>query len=245
MITLHSDDFGYKSYSDKKIIQLVRKDRIKSLSVLINMCEKKSLKSLVRLVRSKQNIKIGLHLNLIEGKSLDQKAYIPSLVNRRGSFYQLKEFVMRLFLGMINPHHIEREIKRQLRMLKNYGLKVSFIDSHQHLHAISPIAEIVNRMAQQEKIKIVRSYRNIKTYTLMAKIKFLALKSAATVSYYLQYHRVGLPVSWNGDSRQSYSFMSWESHNFDISRVKDKKLVFVTHPFLPFDTNKSYTWMLV
>ena len=245
MISLHSDDFGYKNYSDKKIIQLLRAGRIKSVSVLINMAGTRNLRSLLKLVRSRPEIKVGLHLNLIEGKSINHQAYIPSIVYGRGNFFPLKKLIPRLLLKTVNSRHLEREIKSQVRILKQKGFKVSFIDSHQHLHAISPVAEIVNKVAIDEGIKVIRSYRKIKTYTLVAKSKYLILKTAAFFSYIVKYGKVGLPVSWNMKVNDSYAFMSWESNSFDISRVKDKKLVFVTHPYLPFDTNKSYTWMLV
>ena len=243
MITLHSDDYGYKDYSDKKIIQLLRQDRIKSVSVLVNMAGKSSLSSLLNIIREKPEIKIGLHLNLIEGKSLSLYSFIPSLVYGRGNFYPLNRLISRLILRLINPAHIEREIKAQISSLRQSGFKVSFIDSHQHLHAISPFAEIVSKVALEEKVKVVRSYRRIKTYTLIAKIKYLTLRASAIASYFLASGKIGLPVSWNLKVEDSYAFMSWESNNFDISRVKDKKLVFVAHPYLPFDTNTSYMWM--
>lgn len=245
MITIHSDDFGYKTYSDKKIIQLLRKDRIKSVSVLINMCDTNSLKSLVKLVKNKPEIKVGLHLNLVESKSLESREYIPTLVNGRNNLLPLKNFIFKLFLHLINPDHIEREIKSQIKAFRKAGLKVSFIDSHQHLHAITPVAEIVEKIAKIEDIKVIRSYKSIKTYTLIAKIKYLILKSAAYLSYLIYFGKWGLPASWFTHDSQIYSFMSWEGSSFDISGVKDKRLVFVTHPFLPFDTNKSYTWYLI
>ena len=244
MITIHSDDFGYKSYSDKKIVQLLRKDRIKSVSVLINMCNSNSLKSLIRLVQSKPEIKIGLHLNLIEGKSIEGKEYVPTLVSGRGNLFPLKKFIVRLALRMISPSHIEREMRSQVKALKKTGLKISFIDSHQHLHAISPVSEIVDKISKEENIKIVRSYKTVRTYTLIAKLKYLFLKSAASFSYILLYGKLGLPVCWITKNEKSYSFMSWESNRFDANAVKDKSLVFVAHPYLPFDTNLSYMWMI-
>ena len=244
MNTIHSDDFGYKTYSDKKIIQLLRKGRIKSVSVLVNMCDKGSLKALVKLVENKPDIKVGLHLNLVEGKSLESHEYIPSVINGRNNLIPLKKFVPLLFLRQINPAHVEREVRSQINALKKTGLKVSFIDSHQHLHALSPISEIVARIADEESIRTIRSYRSVKTYTLIAKLKYLFLKTAAFLSYYLYFGSRGLPASWKDRNQESYSFMSWEGSRFDIAQVKDKKLVFVTHPFLPFDSNKSYTWML-
>lgn len=244
MITIHSDDFGYKKYSDTKIIQLLRKGKIKSVSVLINMSDTHSLNSLANLAKTKKDLKIGLHLNLVEGKSVLEKAYIPTLVDNKSTFYPLKKFIFNLFSGAISPEHIEKELLAQIKKMKQYGLRVSFIDSHQHLHAISPIAELVEKLSVEKNISNIRSYNRIKTYTLIAKIKYLLLKTAAIISHLIIFRSLALPVSWKLESALWTTIMSWEGESFDMSKVKDKNLVFVTHPYLPFDTNRSYTWYI-
>lgn len=244
MLSIHSDDFGYKYYTDKKVIHLVKRGKIQSLSVISNMVDKKNLSALAIIAKEK-HLNIGLHLNLIEGKSMDKKEYIPTLVNKRGEFYPLALFMVKLFLGLIDRKHIEREITKQIEFIKNAGVKVKFINSHQHIHALSPVAEIVAEIAQKQKIKVVSSYKKIRTYTLVARIKHLILKIAAMSSYLIIHHQRGLPVSWNTKSEDSFSFMSWEGARLDISQLKEKNLVLVTHPFLPFDTNRSYMWFLI
>ena len=244
MITIHSDDYGYKMYSDKKIIRLLRLGKIRSVSVLINLTNKQRLKTLADLVRQKSHIRVGLHLNLVEGKSSEGRKYIPTLVDNRGYFYPLKKLLPKILAKTVDPFHLEREIKKQIKLVKEAGLKVSFIDSHQHLHALSPVAELVEKVSKEEKVPQIRLYGRIQTFTLIAKAKLQLLKALSYLSYYLQYHKSGLPSSWQKNSEESYAFMSWEGNGFDVSKVKDKSLVFVTHPYLPFDTNKSYMWLI-
>ena len=244
MITIHSDDYGYKMYSDKKIIRLLRLGKIKSVSVLMNMTSRPRLKTLAELVRQKPHIRVGLHLNLVEGKSCEGKKYIPSLVDNRGNFYPLNKLVSKLMLRAVDAFHLEREIRCQIRFLKAAGLKVSFIDSHQHVHALSPVAEVVMKVASEERIAQIRLYGKVKTYTLIAKAKLIFLKAVAYVSFRIYGKKTGLPVSWEKRGEESYTFMSWEGNGFDVSKVRDKSLVFVTHPYLPFDTNKSYMWLI-
>lgn len=243
MITIHSDDFGYKYYTDKKVIHLVKSGKIQSLSVISNMVDKKNLSALAIIAKEK-HLNIGLHLNLVEGKSLDRKEYIPTLVNKRGEFYPLALFMVKLFLGLIDRKHIEREITKQIEFIKNAEVKVKFINSHQHIHALSPIDEIVTDIAKKQKIKVVRSYKKVKTYTLEAKLKHFILKAVAYISCLINHHQWGLPLTWNGKSGDSFAFMSWEGGRLDISQLREKNLVLVTHPFLPFDTNKSYMWLM-
>ena len=244
MITIHSDDYGYKMYSDKKIIRLLRLGKIRSVSVLINLTNKQRLKTLADLVRQRPHIRVGLHLNLVEGKSCEGKKYIPTLVDNRGYFYPLKKLLPKILLKTVDPFHLEREIRRQIRLVKEAGLKVSFIDSHQHLHAISPVAELVEKVSKEEKVSQIRLYGKIRTHTAIAKVKLQLLKAISYLSFYLQNHKTGLPSSWQKNGEESYTFMSWEGNGFDVSKVKDKSLVFVTHPYLPFDSNKSYMWVI-
>ena len=209
------------------------------------MADKDSLKALKKVANKKLGIKIGLHLNLVEGRSMTGKQYISSLVNQKGTFFPLWKVVTLLSLGKIDKQHIAREVTRQITLLKKAGYKVSFINSHQHLHALSPVAEIVTEIAGREKIKTVSSYKNVNTYTVSAKVKYYFLKFIAMISYLLAYQKWGLPTSWNTDDKERYSFMSWEGIKLDVLRLRDKKLVLVAHPFLPFDSNRSYIPFLI
>ena len=245
MPNIHSDDYGYKIYSDKKIIQLIKNKRIKSVSVLSTMVGQSSLKALKKQAGNNNHLHIGLHLNLIEGKSNSGKDFVPSLLSGKGNFYFLPVFLIRLFLKTINKDHLKREIEQQIDKLQKSGLTVNFIDSHQHVHALSPVAEILDEIVKEKKIKNIRTYNNIRTYTFIAKCKFLLLKLASVTSYYLEYGKLGLPSSWRGGHNIQYSIMSWEGGRLDFSKITNKSLILVTHPFLPFDTNKSYISFLI
>ncbi|OGG18920.1 hypothetical protein A3D78_05690 [Candidatus Gottesmanbacteria bacterium RIFCSPHIGHO2_02_FULL_39_14] len=242
---IHSDDFGYKNYTDNKIIQLIAKGNLKSVSVISNMVERKNLKRLVKMVNSSNNVKIGLHINLIEGKSLYNNKYIPSLVDRKNNLLGLPKFFLKLVLKMIDENHIEREINKQITHLEDNGIKVTILDSHEHVHALSPIAEIVEKIARERGIKKIRSYKNVKNHTLIAKTKYGILKIMGLISHFIYKGKIDLPSSWKIDSLENYSYMSWEGEDYDISKLKDKALILVTHPYLPFDSNKSYFWFLV
>ena len=209
------------------------------------MVQDGSIKMLYKQSSKYPDIQIGLHLNLIEKKSLDGKQYIPSLVNKKGFLFPLPIFLILNTLKRINPDHIRREIEKQIDFLTENGLKVSFIDSHQHTHAFSPVAEIVTQVASEKGIPQIRTYNRIRTFTLIAKIKYRLLKLAAYFSHYITYGKLDLPVTWKGNGKTQYSIMSCEGGGLDVLKLKSDSLVLVTHPYLPFDSNKSYIWTLI
>lgn len=245
MITIHSDDFGYKNYTDKKVVQLLRKGRINSVSVLANMVDRNSIRLLKNALAVNKKAQVGIHINFTDGKSIYENPFIPSLVDKRNDFYRLPKFLIRLFLGMVDVNHMEKEAIRQIQYLKQQGIKVRFLDSHNHIHAVSPIAEMFDRICRTERIKQIRSYKRVKNFTLIAKLKNLVLKLGAYV-FNLRFNgKLELPAPWKKENGEKLSFMSWEGDSFDVASLKEKNLVVVAHPYLPFDSNKSYIWMLM
>lgn len=244
---LYSDDFGYNRQVDKGIIKLIRRNKLFGASVLSTMVTTLSLRWLTYTLNRKKNFILGLHINLIEGKPAQHFLKIRGLVDREGKFFPLLFFVLRLFLGKINQSQIKAEIESQLAILTKRGLKVRMLDSHQHTHALSPVAEIVVTIAEKQNIPYIRSFSSIKNYTFKARLTYLFIKSAAFLSYFITYKKFGLPATWKSKQDFDWTVMSWESNTFDIDSVnknlpavRQGRAAFVIHPYLPYDSNKSY-----
>src|SRR3989344_3089852 len=155
---LYSDDFGYNKQVDKSIIRLIKKDKLIGLSVLSTMVNPQSLIQLKRILKEKSNFIVGLHVNLIEGDPSQTFVKIMTLLNSSGKFYPLFFFLVKLLLKKIDKAQIKLEIEGQLAKLKEKGFNVKMLDSHQHTHAFSPVAEIVAEVAKEQKIPFVRSF---------------------------------------------------------------------------------------
>ena len=182
------------------------------------MIRGKSLSTLNQLAKKHSHAHIGLHFNLVEGRSIHKRSLIPSLVRKGGHFYPFWVFVILLFSSYIKRHHIERELSEQYNFLVKQGLRIDTIDSHQHIHALSPVSEIVTEFARKHSIQVIRSYKNIAAFTWSAKIKLFTLKISAIISYYLAYKQLGLPESWRIPSSYRISFLNWEGETPDLSK---------------------------
>jgi predicted glycoside hydrolase/deacetylase ChbG (UPF0249 family) len=216
---LHSDDYGYNAQVDEKILRLIQSGKINSLSVLSTMSSGYSLIALSDCLKKNRKTSIALHVNLTEKKLLST--------------------VLKILSGRLKEKEVEQEIENQLMVFKRYGIKINSIDSHQHIHALSPVAQVVNKIAKKHNLK-VRSYREVKNYTWIAKIKYIFLKSISLVSNVIYDHSFELPISWK-IKNIPITIMSWEGKRFKLTSDIRYKQMFVTHPFLPFDSNTSYT----
>jgi len=97
-IKITADDFGYCSKRNAGIIESVNKGIVNSVSVLVNgSCVEPCAHLFTK------NVKIGLHLNLTEGKPLKT---VKSIVDEQGIFFPKKIFTQKLMLFSQDEVHI-------------------------------------------------------------------------------------------------------------------------------------------
>lgn len=244
MIDFHSDDFGYNETNDEKLLQYLEDGLLKSVSVLATMVKPDMLARLQAL-QVRKSFAVSLHANLIEGKSMLKPETVPSLVSHHNTFYSLPHFFANLMLGKVHKEELRDELEHQLAFLIHNGLKVTIIDSHQHTHALSPVAETVIVLAKKYNIEHIRTYGDVKTYTLQARVKYGVLRTMAYLSRFSTDDQLALPSTWEKTRKMPpLTIMSWEGAGFDIASVRDTALTCVVHPGLGYDTNRSYEKLL-
>ena len=87
---------------------------------------------------------LGLHFTVVEEHAVsDAKIQLPS--SYAG-----------VVLGRLSTTFIEAELRAQLRKCADAGLKLTHIDSHQHVHTLPSIMRIVLRVAEEHGIRRVR-----------------------------------------------------------------------------------------
>jgi predicted glycoside hydrolase/deacetylase ChbG (UPF0249 family) len=234
-IKFQADDFGYNKEASFLIFNLKKKKKIINFSCLSNFLKKR--REFIKLIEKE---KIALHVNLVEGKSISNKNSIYTLVNKKGNFYPLPIFLIKLFFGKIDLDQVYKEIENQIKFLLNNNLIIVELNSHQHIHAFSPIADIFLELAKKYNIKNIRSYKNIYSLTIEGRIKYLITKLFAFISEIIFNKRVGLPKTWEIEDKAKTIFLSWEGRNFDFNRLNDNCYKIIIHPGLPFDKNKKY-----
>ena len=101
----------------------------------------------VELARDNPELDVGLHLTLVEERAVLEPEMLPTLVDQTGMFPRTRgEFLTRAVLGRIKWAEIEREVAAQIARFQQTGLRLSHIDSHQHLHMFPPVFEILTRL---------------------------------------------------------------------------------------------------
>ena len=121
-----------------------------------------------------QNMGIGVHLNIIEGKSIRKNISESSLLCSNDGIY--KHGFLSFLANSKNKkllQEIEDDFRSQIELILKYT-KVDHIDSHVHIHGIPVIFEIVCKLANEYNISFVRFQRE-RFYIIPSFLKHLNL----------------------------------------------------------------------
>jgi predicted glycoside hydrolase/deacetylase ChbG (UPF0249 family) len=111
----------------------------------------------VDLLRDRPNLDAGVHLVLVGERPLSPPREVASLLGPDGAFHSgYPAFAARYILDRLLRAHVERELRRQIEKLLATGLPVVHLNSHQHLHVLPWIFDIVLRLAGEYRIPWVR-----------------------------------------------------------------------------------------
>ena len=101
------------------------------------------------LAEQNPELDVGLHLTLVEERAVLGREVLPTLVDEAGRFPRTSgEFFRRAVLGRISWGDVEREIAAQITRFQKTGLRLSHVNSHQHLHMFPPVFRIISRLTR-------------------------------------------------------------------------------------------------
>jgi predicted glycoside hydrolase/deacetylase ChbG (UPF0249 family) len=105
---------------------------------------------------------VGVHLAAVgEDAPLLSAREVPTLVGRRGTLApSWRHFLPRAAAGHIDPADLGREFAAQIEAVASVGLRISHLDSHQHLHLWPSVAPVVLELAVARGIPAVRVPRS-------------------------------------------------------------------------------------
>lgn len=185
MIYICADDYGLCNETSASIQKCIDAGALDKVSVFPNF-DKVDLHE----IATEKNIRISLHLNIVEGKCMANTEEINLIADRNGDF---KHTFGGLFkLNLLHAKKLEaqvyREIKAQILYWKSILPKELpfIIDSHQHTHMIPAVFRALTKVLDDEGIKI--AHMRIPAEPIMPYIK--------TPSLYFTYKPINIIKQW-------------------------------------------------
>lgn len=223
---LHADDFGLHTSANLAISKMVAAGELGSVSVIVTAGGFGEIKKHL----SKLGVPVFLHFNLTEGRPLSNLESVTTLVDASGHFHSQFVFLARCIFGRVNPRDVWVELNGQYEALQKY-VAVAGIDSHQHAHAVEPVAKAVVDFAEDRHIEFVRSYADVRHLHLLTGLFILAYRVFALFSA-----RLHMPASWKKRSWKMFVMASWEK----LDRPLPEGIVAVVHPGTGYDCSEAF-----
>lgn len=185
MICVCADDYGLCNEVSVHIQNCIDAGVIDKVSVLPNF-GKVDFGELTK----RKNLKISLHLNLVEGKCMADPCEIGLIADENGNFKHTFSglFKLNLLCAKKLEAQLYKEIKAQVLYWKSiFPEDLPFlIDSHQHTHMVPAVFRALNKVLYDEGIKII--HMRIPVEPIMPYIK--------TPSLYFTYKPVNIIKQW-------------------------------------------------
>ena len=153
-LVVNADDFGLSEGINRGILSAFRQGILRSASIVPNGM---AFEDAVRIASETPDLDIGIHLSLVGERSLAPIRDVRGLASDGGilpSSYAtfMRDYALRRF-GL---RQVRAEIEAQVARVLDAGLRPSHIDSHQHLHVLPGIIDVVIDAAKASGIRIIR-----------------------------------------------------------------------------------------
>lgn len=151
---LNADDFGMSKAYNKAVLDGHNNGFLTSASICANG---EAFDAAVNeIIPECPNLGIGVHLNIIEGSTVQDFTQTNMLTDLNGNFNCGYLKLMYLSNQSFFLDQAEKEFRLQIEKVLKYT-KVDHIDSHVHVHAIPKIFELTCQLAKEYGINQVRT----------------------------------------------------------------------------------------
>lgn len=153
-LIINADDFGRHELINRAVQIAYEKGCLKSATIMAGGID---FDDAVNTAKKLSGLGVGIHLTLANGNPILPPKEIPSLVTEEGTFYDNHAaFLKRYLQGKINFDEVRDELSAQIEKVKRAGLNLTHVDSHQHLHHVPKIIDIVLELADAAGIHAIR-----------------------------------------------------------------------------------------
>lgn len=215
--SINADDFGLSRSINQGIIHSFESRLIQSASISINGSD---CDYAVDYVTSSQNCKIGIHITLV-GRECPVSSNLKYLVGNNGLLLSRNLIFLKALYNKNIFLETYTESKAQIEKALNLNLKITHLDSHQHIH-INPLFHgIFLRLCREfniPKLRTPRSIRKLNRYGVGNVVNLLStsLHSKALTNHLSPYNSYGFDFSGKLDLEALRLLSKLNCENYEI-----------------------------
>lgn len=155
-LIINADDMGMSDAVNEAIVSCYKAGAISGVSLMA--CGRR-FKEASRMLKDVGAPEVGVHLTLTGNfrPSFPDASRIKALISGQGTFLSgYAPFAARYLTGRIRDAEIREELAAQIRNVVAEGLRVTHLDSHEHIHMLPAVLDSVVSLAGEFGVKYIR-----------------------------------------------------------------------------------------
>jgi predicted glycoside hydrolase/deacetylase ChbG (UPF0249 family) len=155
LLIVNADDYGLTEAVSRGVLRAHREGICTSTSILVLA---PAFARSAAWLHDEPSLGVGVHLALVgEDPPLLSAREVPTLVDRRGRLAtSWRQLLPKIAARRVDSADIDRELAAQIDAVRDTGLRIDHLDSHQHVHMFPGVREITLDLAQRFQIPAVR-----------------------------------------------------------------------------------------
>lgn len=156
-LIITSDDFGLSSGVNRAVEQAWKNGLLTVASIMPGAA---AFNEAVKIARRNPGLQVGLHLTLVQGRSVLPPIESPELVDAQGNFSDNPVSAgFRYFFDRGLYCQLKREIEAQIKKVLDAGIELSHIDGHLNIHLHPTVFRILAELMPRYGITTFRLAR--------------------------------------------------------------------------------------
>lgn len=151
-LIVNADDFGYFNCVSNGILELAAEGRLTATAVMANS---PNFSAQAARLKSCASLDVGVHLNVTYGKPLTARM-AAKLDFNNGVFPSKGRLASSILSRRVSADDVEAEWREQISRCLEAGLDVSFLNSHEHIHAFPGLFQKARLLAREFGIAHLR-----------------------------------------------------------------------------------------
>ena len=153
-VTFSADDFGLTDSVNEAVERAHRDGALTQASLMVAA---PAAADAVRRARALPNLRVGLHLVVIEGPAVLPPAEIPDLVDASGQFPsdQFRLGINYFFRPRVR-RQLAAEIRAQFAAFAATGLRLNHADAHKHMHLHPTVGRLMIEIGREFGLPAIR-----------------------------------------------------------------------------------------
>lgn len=160
-LIINADDCGKSTSVNAAIRRYIDAGKLTSTTIMANM---EDLDGAAKLYEDyKTKVSFGVHLNLTEGKPLLKSELLLSkglyIQDGNDVYFNLSKYRNKLYNSDV-LNELYNELCAQVDRIMDYGINISHIDSHHHIHTSLLLISLLPKLSHHFGIYKIRRMRN-------------------------------------------------------------------------------------